>query len=212
MNFVNLLYQIQKGSASTETQAPDTIIIPSNKQLYEIDLTTREIHGPDTLSVQGDHYADTVYFLVDRYYDNMDLAQTNCVVQYIANGQSFVYAVPFCDITTYEGKMIIPWAISASATEVSGKIKYFVRFYLVEGAFNPDAPSEAEDAHFIYSLNTTVATSTILRTLSQNEFAEGYFKQEDTVLELPERYFELVSIFAQMVDNSTIYWNEASTS
>lgn len=201
MNFTNLLYKIQQDSSSSV--APETIILPTGKVLYEIDLSTRTIHGPETLSVQSDHYAETVYFLIDRYYDNMDLAQTNCVVQYVSNGESYVYAVPFCDVTTYEGKMIVPWTISASATKTAGTIKYFVKFYLVEGITSPET-GEVIDAAFTYSLNTLPATSTILKTLPAADFIK-----EDETLALPERYFELVSIFAQMVDNSTIYWNEA---
>lgn len=206
MNFTNLLYKIQRDSPST---APETIILPTGKVLYEIDLSTRTIHGPETLSVQSDHYAETVYFLVDRYYDNMDLAQTNCVVQYVSSGESYVYAVPFCDVTTYEGKMIIPWTISASATKNSGVIRYFLRFYLVEGITSSET-NEIIDAKFTYSLSTLTAQSTVLKTLSAENFVS-----EDEVLgidvEMPERYFELVDIMAQMVDNSTIYWIEASS-
>ena len=205
MNFTSLLHKIQQDSSSTV--APETIVIPSGKELYEVDLSTRTIHGPETLSVQSDHYAETVYFLIDRYYDNMDLAQTTCVVQYVSNGESYVYAVPFCDVTTYEGKMIIPWTISASATKNAGTIRYFIKFYLIEGAY----VSEEEDTtHFSYSLNTLTATSTVLRTLASEDFVS-----EDEVLgfnvEMPERYFELVDIFAQMVDNSTVYWNDVGT-
>ena len=200
MNLTSLLYKFQQDASSS---APETIVIPTSQKLYEVDLSTRTINGPDTLSVQSDHYAETVYFLVDRYYDHMDLAQTNCVVQYTTNGESYVYAVPFCDITTYEGQMIIPWTISLSATKNSGTIKYFIKFYLIEKV-------EDEEPGFTYSLNTLPATSTVLKTLSADDFIS-----EDEVLgidvELPERYLELVDIFAQMTDNATIYWNEAGS-
>ena len=200
MNLTNLLYKFQQDASSS---APETIVIPTSQKLYEVDLSTRTINGPDTLSGQSDHYAETVYFLVDRYYDHMDLAQTNCVVQYTTNGESYVYAVPFCDITTYEGQMIIPWTISLSATKNSGTIKYFIKFYLIEKV-------EDEEPGFTYSLNTLPATSTVLKTLSADDFIS-----EDEVLgidvELPERYLELVDIFAQMTDNATIYWNEAGS-
>ena len=200
MNLTSLLYKFQQDASSS---APETIVIPTSQKLYEVDLSTRTINGPDTLSVQSDHYAETVYFLVDRYYDHMDLAQTNCVVQYTTNGESYVYAVPFCDITTYEGQMIIPWTISLSATKNSGTIKYFIKFYLIE-------KTEDEEPGFIYSLNTLPATSTVLKTLSADDFVS-----EDEVLgidvELPERYLELVNIFAQMTDNATIYWNEVGS-
>ena len=200
MNLTKLLYKIQKDSSSV--MSPETIVMPTSQELYEVDLSTRTIHGPETLSVQSDHYAETVYFLVDRYYDHMDLAQTNCVVQYVSNGESYVYAVPFCDITTYEGKMIIPWTISLSATKNSGTIRYFIKFYLVEGS----AEDEGESAVFTYSLNTTPATSTVLRTLSSDDFTA-----EDDTLELPSRYMELVSIFAQMTDNATTYWTDVGS-
>ena len=191
MNLINLLSQIQ---SNTSGLTPETIILPTSQKLYNVDLSTRMIEAPETLSIQSDHYAETVYFLVDRFYDHMDLAQTNCVIQYVANGESYVYAVPFCDITTYEGKMIIPWTISLSATKNSGNIRYFIRFYLMKKV-------SEENSEFIYSLNTLPATSTVLRTLSMEDFSS-----EEKALELPNRYLELVQTFAQMVDNSTIYW------
>lgn len=202
MNYKNLLYEIQNASSTGPTS--ETIILPSNQQLYSVDLNTRKINGPETLSVQSDHYADTVYFLVDRYYDSMDLAQTNCVVQYAVNGKSYVYAVPFCDTTTYEGKMIIPWTISASATEFSGTIKYFIRFYLIDelSVYNKETgdydPSLAE---FSYSLSTLVSNSTILQTMSSENFT-----MEDSDYKIPERYFELINYMNNLIDNSTIYW------
>lgn len=194
---INVLQQIQQGTVP----APETIVIPTSQKLYEIDLSTRTISGPETLSIQSDHYAETVYFIVDRYYDHMDLAQTSCVVQYVANGESYVYAVPFCDITTYEGKMIIPWSISLSATKNAGRIKYFIKFYLV------DSSAEDGEPKFTYSLNTLPATSTVLQTLPSEDFVA-----EDDVLgldiELPERYLELVNTLAQMIDSATVYWQD----
>ena len=85
---INALQEIQQDNFSSKGSAPlqfDIITIPTNQKLYEIDLSTRTISGPDTLSVQSDHYAETIYFIVDRFYDFMDLAQTNCVVQYVSN-------------------------------------------------------------------------------------------------------------------------------
>ena len=148
---IDVLQQIQQNnmpspSESGQLPAPETIIMPTSQKLYEIDLSSRTISGPETLSVQSDHYAETVYFIMDRYYDHMDLAQTNCVVQYVSNGESYVYAVPFCDTTTYEGKIIIPWTISLSATKNSGNVRYFIRFYLLERG-------SGEDIKFIYGMN-----------------------------------------------------------
>lgn len=221
MNLTNILYQIQS-QASNAGESSDTIILPENIKLYNVDLNSRIIESPSTLSVQSDHYAETFYFLVDRFYDNMDLAQTNCVIQYVTGGECYVYAVPFCDITTFEGKMIIPWNISASVTQNNGTIKYFIRFYLVNKALSENSETQESEAYFTYSLSTLPATSTILKSFSSDNFIN-----EDTILEpdlelstindfqetllelgLPERYLEIVDIFSKMVDNATVYWND----
>lgn len=205
MNYKSLLYEIRNAAMNNDSNL--IVNVPSNKTLYTIDLNTRKIDGPSFISVQGEHYAETIYFLVDRFYDNMDLAQTNCVIQYVINDEAYVYAVPFCDITTYDGKIIIPWSISLSATQTSGTIQYFVRFYLIsesslfskEGVYNP------EGAEFSYSLSTLPASGIIRSSLE----TEKEFTIEDTDLKLPERYFEFVNLVSRMMDNATIYWHEA---
>jgi hypothetical protein len=78
MNYKSLLSEIN--NAAMASTLVDAIVVPSNKQLYNVDLNTRKIEAPEVLSIQSEHYAETVYFLVDRFYDNMDLAQTNCVI------------------------------------------------------------------------------------------------------------------------------------
>ena len=198
---IDVLQEIQQNNMSPsengQLPAPETIIMPTSQKLYEVDLSTRTISGPDSLSVQSDHYAETVYFVMDRYYDHMDLAQTNCVVQYVSNGESYVYAVPFCDITTYEGKIIIPWTISLSATKNSGKVRYFIKFYILEKDFSTN------ETYFTYCLNTLPASSNILRTLSSEDF-----ENENQVLELPDRYLELINDFGRMLNNVAVYWND----
>lgn len=193
MTYKNLLAKIKNAAIQTTT----TVNMPSDKQFYEIDLSSRTINGPATISVQGEHYAETVYFLVDRFYDNMDLAQTNCVVNYVIGDNSYVYAVPFCDVRSYDGKIIIPWTISMSATQESGTIRYFVRFYLLDNDENEEEPE------YIYSLNTQPASSRILTTLSQEDFAE-----EDSELNLPSRYEELVAHFNTIANNATVFWTD----
>lgn len=193
MTYKNLLTKIQNAAIQSTT----TVNMPSDKQFYEIDLSSRTINGPATISVQGEHYAETIYFLVDRFYDNMDLAQTNCVVHYVIDDKSYVYAVPFCDVRSYDGKIIIPWSISMSATQKSGTIQYFVRFYLIDDSENTENPQ------YIYNLNTRPATSRILTTLSQEDFAE-----EDDTLNLPSYYEELINNFNAMANTATVFWTD----
>ena len=193
MTYKNLLAQIQNAAIQSTT----TVNMPSNKQFYEIDLSSRTIHGPATISVQGEHYAETVYFLVDRFYDNMDLAQTNCVIHYVIGDKSYIYAVPFCDVRSYDGKIIIPWTISMSATQESGTVQYFVRFYLISDNEN------TEDPKYIYNLNTRPTTSQVLTTLSQEDFTE-----ENNTLNLPNYYEELISNFNSMANTAAVFWTD----
>lgn len=200
MNYKSLLAEISNAAMAPNNSS--AIAVPSNKQLYTVDLNTRTINAPEILSIQSDHYAETVYFLVDRYYDSMDLAQTNCVIQYAINNQAYVYAVPFCDVTTYENKMIIPWSISISATKQSGTVEFLIRFYLIDGDTTPDG--DTSQAEFAYSLATLSAKSQVLKTLTRDDF-----NNEDIHFGLPERYFELIDDIDQRIGNSTLYWIEA---
>lgn len=203
MNYKSLLYEIQ--NASTQGPTVDTIIVPSNILLYNINLDTREIDAPEYLSVQHEHYAETVYFVVDRYYDNMDLAQTTCVVQYVTpDNESYIYAVPFCDTVSLPDKIVIPWCISGSATEKAGTVKYIVRFYTIDeqsvvGANGDYDPSGAE---FSYSLSTKPASSKVMYGLP----IDGVLDEKNYHIETNNRFYEFLSTISQMVDNATTYW------
>lgn len=203
MNYKSLLYEIQNASAQGPTV--DTIIVPSNILLYNVNLDTREIEAPEYLSVQHEHYAETVYFLVDRYYDNMDLAQTTCVVQYVTpDNESYIYAVPFCDTITFQNKIVIPWCISGSATQSSGTVKYILRFYKIDeqsviGENNEYDPSRAE---FSYSLSTKPAASKVMYGLP----IDGVLDEQNYHIDTNNRFYEFLNVINQMVDNATIYW------
>lgn len=139
------------------------ILLPSDETIYNIDLNTRTIEAPEYLSVETDHYAETVYFKVARYYDNMDLTNTVCLIQYdninAVNDEGepaggFAYLVPFYDIQHFKetDEILIPWAIGGPATAAAGKIIFSVRFYRLD----------ANGDYYEYNLNTKPATSKIL--------------------------------------------------
>ena len=95
----------------TENPPSLAVLLPSEEKIYNIDLNTRRIETPEFLSVEKDHHSETVYFEVNRYFDNFDLAQTVCLIQYInAAGEGRVYPVPFFDVDTKapENKMLFP--------------------------------------------------------------------------------------------------------
>ena len=99
------------------------VLVPSSEQIFEIDLNKRSVETPEFLSVQTDHTAETIYFKVNRYYDHVDLSNTICIIQYInAEGDGFVYPVPYFDITTFPNKILFPWVIGGNATKTAGTI------------------------------------------------------------------------------------------
>jgi hypothetical protein len=76
-DYLELLHKVQ------DPNRQDTIIqLPPDEPIYEIDLNTRSISAPKILSVEYDHNAETIYFSVDRFYDNVDLSTMFCVVEY----------------------------------------------------------------------------------------------------------------------------------
>ena len=92
--YYDLLYRIQD-----ENKPSLAVLLPNDEKIYEIDMNSRKIEAPKYLSVELDHRAETIYFKVGRYYDNIDLANMTCVVQYInAKGEGRVYPVPFYDV------------------------------------------------------------------------------------------------------------------
>lgn len=150
------LYEIASQNSPNIAELPG-----AKKNMYEVNLSTREIDSPKFLSVNAEHKAEVVYFVMDRFYDYMDLINTTCVIQYISpDNKPYVYVVPFYDIYTFRhlNKMIIPWNIDGAATQVAGPLKYSIRFYKLVG--------EGENAELVYNLNTLPAESEILQSLN----------------------------------------------
>ena len=174
------LYQIQDNNLPTIA-----LLLPSDEAIYNIDLNSRTIEAPEFLSAETDHFAETIYFKVDRYFDNMDLTKTICIIQYENDNAvntdcdpagGFAYLVPFYDITHFEeeNKILIPWAIGGPATAAAGNVTFAMRFY----KFN------AEGTSLIYNLNTLPATSKILHGMNVITNENENFIIPDTTVEM----------------------------
>ena len=153
-DYYSKLYFIQDTNKPTHV-----VLLPSDEKIFNVDLNTRKIESPSYLSIEKDHFAETIYFLVDRYYDNVDLATTTCIIQYVnAANEPRIYAVPFMDIYTYEGKILLPWCIEGEATKKAGNINYSIKFYHT-------FKGKDDEVLFDFNLNTAVARSKILTGL-----------------------------------------------
>jgi hypothetical protein len=144
------------------------VLAPGDEKIYNIDLETRKMETPTFLSVEKDHLAETIYFTVDRYYDGIDLSETTCIVQYInANKEARIYAVPFFDITTHEGKILFPWCIEGEATKAAGTVQYSFKFYHT-------FKGEKDEVLFDFNLNTIPTSSKVLTGLDVAKKDETY--------------------------------------
>lgn len=144
---------------------PDYALLPSPDNIYNIDISSRTIEAPKFVGVTRDHKAESIYFIVDRYADYMDLATTSCLIHYVnANGDSRIYHVPFYDIYKYarENKMIFPWVIDAQVAAVAGPIQFSVQFYKIGEMIDDKGIANKVIS---YSLNTLPAKSEVKQSL-----------------------------------------------
>lgn len=186
-----------------------SIILPSDERTFDVDLNTRKISVPTFLSVAKDHRAETVYFLVDRYYEYKDLAETSCIIEFInAAGEGGFYPVPFYDISSYpnfidkddiqhEAKMLIPWCIEGDVTKAAGQVQFVLRFY------------ELDDANekFIYNIRTQIATGVVLNGMDES-ILDANINKEDTATK--QLFKDLIAQLNDKIDHAEtqIYWDD----
>lgn len=137
--------------------------LPSNEPRFIIDANSRKINIPfefSFLGVIGDHKAETIYFEIDRYFDDVDLSEHTCIVQFINKNPKTLkcneglYPVTTMDINSIDGKIIFGWNIMNDATQIAGDIYFSIRFYSIDS-----------NNKFTYNFNTLTANSIILDTL-----------------------------------------------
>lgn len=172
-DYEEMLWQIQSNAPTKKA-----LLLPKDEKIFDVDLESRTINVPEFLSVEKDHQAETIFFKFDRYYDYMDLTTKTCVIQYInANGDSFIYPVPWYDTETFgfEKKVLIPWCIQGAATEAAGIVKFAIRFYSID-----------INHKITYDLNTLVAQGRVLKGQEGEfeNFSESSITLDNSLLEL----------------------------
>lgn len=191
-DYLSLLYLIQDTNRQTLA-----ITLPKDEQIYNIDLNSRSIEAPKILSVEHDHNAETVYFKVDRYYDNIDLARDDIfiVIQYEnanpdTKKRGYVYAPPFIDIQTLseENKILIPWVIEGPATAYSGTVSFAIKFYRLNFK-----------GEYELNLNTLPSKSQVLHGMNVYETTEHYSYNLE---EIDKIYAEIEKVSR----TNDIYW------
>lgn len=197
-------FQHLKNIQNNLKYAPSVQPIPSGVPTIDVDLNRREIqieksdYYKDFLSIEEDHRAETVYFKVDRYYEDVDLNNCSCVVQYMnlgaPEGQAKLrfYPITLKDTETFrdEGKMVVAWNLGGEATEYSGTLLFSLIFYKVNDAGDK----------FLYALHTVPAQGTVL---------QGMERTKDQELE-NEVYYDIsmqhYNSLKSLIDNKNVFW------
>lgn len=181
--------------------------IPDDEPIYEIDLNTRTIHAPEFLSVEEDHRAEIVWFKAPRFFDNIDLYDSACWIQYInADKEQYFYAAPLIVGANEHGneELLIPWAISEQVAKTAGQIQFSFQFFKLS----------EDKTQTLFVLNTTPAKSKILNGMRIDPLA--FLKNDGAGSELtdiPERKWlesELRNLTAAYgaIQNYVLTWED----
>lgn len=153
------LLDIQQGTTVVHTT------LPATEPRFHVDLDTRTITIPDEfkfLATKKETKAETIYFVCDRYFDDIDLSTKTCVVQWINTDGSTtnrgLYPVTELDVDSVDGKIIFGWQIQSESTQIPGKIEFAITFYKI-------GEDELGENVFKYNLTTLATSSLILDTL-----------------------------------------------
>ena len=133
---------------------PNILIrVPAEEPIYKIDLNSRAVEAPKVLGVESDHEAELIYFMVDRYFDQMDLSQCICGIQFRnAQNEEYIYIVPVYDILSVPGKIIFAWNIQSPVTKYGGTVEFSFKFFKIDKT----------SGELLYELNTLVVKSKVL--------------------------------------------------
>lgn len=139
--------------------------MPLTEECFEIKANERTINIPtdfrkNGIGVQGDDVAEDVYFIIDRFFDIVDLNNCDIYVKWEApkTKTKGVFEVLYRDITSEPGRIIFGWPITAKVASEAGSLKFSVQFIQRE---NPDD----ENSAIIYSLNTLTQTVTVQNSI-----------------------------------------------
>lgn len=154
-------------------------ILPLDEAYFKIDANQRTIDIPKEfknhgLAVQGDESAEIIYFKIHRYFDFMDLNNTEIYIQWQQgleqNAPTGLSNEWVRDIESDPDYLIFGWALDSTITEKAGSLKFSIRF--IDWKTNPETGEYILDSEgnkiISYSLSTKETTATINPGLDLN--------------------------------------------
>lgn len=162
-------------------------ILPLDENYFSIDTNTRMIEVPASfrkngVGVQGDMGAETIYFKVPRYFDAVDLNNTDIYIQWqyinsqnknVEQGISHEWVR---DIESEDDYLIFGWVLGGRITEEAGSLQFSVRF--IRGQKDDDK----NITNISYSLSTLTATVMINPGLNYDIDTPGMVETLDDII------------------------------
>lgn len=173
--------------------------IPKDEPIYNINLNERVIEAPEFLSVEEDHNSEVIWFKVNRFYDNVDLYQTTCWIQYKnADKEEYFYLAPMYVSGETEGDdvLLIPWAISKEVAKTTGTVQFSFQFFKLS----------EDKLRFLFILNTQIAKSKILAGMRIDPLDEIEDNEEGS--QLADELKRLTEAYETLRKDYELYWIE----
>lgn len=173
--------------------------VDGKRHYIDVDLSKREIKLPssyyaDFLDVQNDHLAAEIWFRMDRYFDDVDLSRTTCVIEYInAAGEGRICPILSIDTVTFNGQLCVCWQVGREATKQAGKIKFILHFYTLD--------TKDDKLVYAYSLSTRPCEATILKSLDKTVALDKAYDYSAEVIN--EIYGRLLA-----VEQKAVLWRD----
>ena len=159
--------------------------LPLDEPMFEIDANSRKISVPDEfktngLSVQGDHLAETVYFVIDRYFDYMDLSNTDVTINWKMGSETGKTDKFTMSANVIPGSIVFGWPVNNVVTQKSGVLSFAVEFCKKDNQgnilydFNTLAASiNIKDGLIVGDVEVVNLDNDIVAALANSQFGEG---------------------------------------
>lgn len=159
--------------------------LPLDEPLFAIDANSRKITVPDEfrsngLSVQGDHLAETVYFVIDRYFDYMDLNNTDVSINWKMGNEAGKTDRFTMSTDVIPGSIVFGWPVNNIITKKSGALTFAVEFCRKDNQGNVlydfntlTANINIKEGLIVGDIEVVNLDNDILAALANSQFGEG---------------------------------------
>lgn len=184
----------EKFDALKELDLGRRTISPIKEPIFNVDLNSRKIIIPagfKTLAVKGDTNCETIWFVLERYFDGIDLSKKTWGVQF-TNAKKESGLLPANKIDTSESNIaaLIPFFSNWDSNQATGNaaqtlvLNWQIPYELTKAAGNVSISlrcfeADIAESNIIYSLSTESVSFQIKDTTLIDEFTNNILPPAD---------------------------------